>query len=103
MIPPQSDREASLKSRFLEELTALQRQGETDSAFAARLGLDPATWHRIRTGKRAIGHSTQQRILRAYPALSHWLGVDATSNGTVGRADIPKGGDRESGSNARTT
>ncbi len=61
----------SYDGEFREELIRRQRfAGETDLAFARRLGINRETWRMIRHGRTPITPRTLQAIARAYPDLA---------------------------------
>ena len=47
-----------------------QRRALNHKQFSALLRIDPAYWHRLRTGDRAFNLNTLQLVKQALPALS---------------------------------
>ena len=56
-------------SDLIELLRAKQGKEESDSAFAARMGVNRETWRRIRTGLMVPGPRTLRGIMAAFPDL----------------------------------
>lgn len=54
---------------LIELLKAKQGEGESDAAFAARMGVNRETWRRIRTGMMAPGPRTLRGVMAAFPDL----------------------------------
>lgn len=54
----------------IDALSARQRQlGETDAAFARRLGISRSMWQAVRSGEREVGVDTLQRMVNAVPEV----------------------------------
>lgn len=58
------------EKKLMEELAAKQvALGETDTAFAARLGVSDAMWKRMKKGQRFPGRQSLKVLARAFPGL----------------------------------
>ena len=58
------------QQQLIESLRAKQQTlGESDGAFAQRLGVDRETWRKVRTGEMLPGRRTLIGVRRAFPEL----------------------------------
>lgn len=64
----------SKRSPIAEALDARrQADGLTGEQFARKLGISPAMWSRVQSGKMAGGRAFLLAVLRVYPDLAHLL------------------------------
>lgn len=55
--------------RFTQQLQARRQAGETDQAFARRLGISQSAWSRIQRGLRRVPQSLAARAIATWPEL----------------------------------
>lgn len=67
-----SERQAE-DTRVLERLLSLKREGESDAAFARRLGLQPQHLSNYRSGRHGLSLRTAIRVAQAMDLSLDWL------------------------------
>lgn len=61
------------QERVLERLLELKREGESDAAFARRIGLQPQHLSNYRSGRHGLSLQTAVRVARATDLSLDWL------------------------------
>lgn len=82
--PPGSAPRSSEHSAFIRRMDEWRRErGESNSAFAAHLGLSRSYWLKLRTGDRRLSIGVLQTVIAERPEFAHYLVEDvrARANG----------------------